>query len=112
MSERIVQVAAARIVGDLLIPSGQRRLASRLLCLSGVWEGKPPAPVPLTQQSVGHMRNLSRDRVNRLFQELVNAGRIEPRYGSVVVTGPEALKNIALHRAEARDTGHDGSSRR
>lgn len=102
MSERIVQVTAARIVGDLLISSGQRRLASVLVRLSGVWEGRPPAPIPLSQQAIGQMSNLSRDRVNRFLQELVGAGCIELRYGAVVVTDPEALEAIAQSGALAQ----------
>jgi hypothetical protein len=47
------------------------------------------------------MSNLSRDRVNRFLQELVAAGCIELRYGSVVVTNPEALEAVAQHGAEA-----------
>ena len=101
MSERIVQVTAARIVGDLLISSGQRRLAAVLVRLSGVWEGRPPSPIPLSQQAIGQMSNLSRDRVNRFLQELVGAGCIELRYGSVVVTDPTVLEEIAQHGAEA-----------
>ena len=101
MSERVVQVTATRIVGDLLISSGQRRLAAVLVRLSGVWEGGPPAPIPLSQQAIGQMSNLSRDRVNRFLQELVAAGCIELRYGSVVVTNPEALEAVAQHGVEA-----------
>jgi CRP-like cAMP-binding protein len=100
MSERVVQAVAARIIGDLLIGSGQRRLASVLVRLSGVWEGRPPAPIPLSQQAIGQMSNLSRDRVNRFLQELVAAGCIELRYGSVVVTDPVALEDIAQHGRE------------
>jgi len=88
MSERIVQVTASRIVGDLLISSGQRRLAAVLVRLCGIWEGLPPAPIPLSQQVIGQMSNLSRERVNRFLPALVDADCIELRYGAVVVTDP------------------------
>jgi CRP/FNR family transcriptional regulator, cyclic AMP receptor protein len=101
MSERAIQALSARIIGDLLISSGQRRLAAVLVRLSGIWEGQPPAPIPLSQQAIGQMSNLSRDRVNRFLQELVGAGCIELRYGSVVVTDPTVLEEIAQHGAEA-----------
>jgi CRP/FNR family transcriptional regulator, cyclic AMP receptor protein len=97
MSERNVQVASARIIGDLLIPSGQRRLAAVLLRLCGVWEGLPPAPVPLSQQVIGQISNLSRERVNRYLQELETAGCIALSYGSVVVTDPVGLEAISQH---------------
>jgi CRP/FNR family transcriptional regulator, cyclic AMP receptor protein len=112
MSERMVQVAAARIVGDLLISSGQRRLAAILVRLCGVWEGRPPAPIPLSQQAIGQMSNLSRDRVNRFLQELVGAGCIELRYGSVVVTDPEVLESIAQHGLEPVAQEHTKSQSR
>ena len=102
MSERMVQVTSARIVGDLLISSGQRRLAAVLVRLCGAWEGRPPSPIPLSQQAIGQMSNLSRDRVNRFLQELVAAGCIELRYGSVVVIDPEALEAIAQSGAVAQ----------
>jgi CRP/FNR family transcriptional regulator, cyclic AMP receptor protein len=112
MSERTVQAVAARIIGDLLIASGKQRLAAVLIRLSGVWEGRPPAPIPLSQQVIGQMTNLSRDRVNRFFRELVRAGCIELRYGSVVVTDPVALEAIAQHGEETVAPGRSkGQSR-
>lgn len=96
MGERVMQVTAARIVGDLLIGSGKRRLAAVLVRLSGIWEGLPPAPIPLSQEVIGQMSNLSRERVNRFLRELVGAGCIELSYGSVVVTDPAGLEAISL----------------
>ncbi len=107
LSEQAVQTTAARIVGDLLLASSKRRLASVLVRLCGAWEGRPPAPIPLSQQAIGQMSNLSRDRVNRILQELVSAGCVELRYGAVVVTDPAALEEIATRdggRTDLRST--------
>jgi CRP/FNR family transcriptional regulator, cyclic AMP receptor protein len=101
MSERIVQVTAARIVGDLLISSGQRRLAAVLVRLSGVWEGRPAcshSPLPAGDRSDEQSVTRSRQPVPSGARR---AGCIELRYGAVVVTNPEALEAIAHHGAEA-----------
>ena len=87
-------------MGDLLITSGEQRLAAVLVRLADAWEGQPPAPIPLSQQLIGQMSNLSRDRVNRFLQHLVKVGCIELRYGSVVITDLAALEVIALRGAK------------
>lgn len=91
LSARNTEVTAARVIGDLLITSGRRRLAAVLLRLCGVWEGLPPAPIPMSQQAIGQISNLSRERVNGFLREFEMAGCIELRYGSGVVTDPEVL---------------------
>ena len=111
LSARNTEVTAARVVGDLLITSGRRRLAAVLLRLCGVWEGLPPAPIPMSQQAIGQLSNLSRERVNGFLRELEMAGCIELRYGSVVVTDPKALEATSRHGFDSASRGRRRASR-
>ena len=88
---------AARVVGDLLIPSGDQRIAAVLARLAGGGTGQPPAAIPLSQQVIGQISNSSRDRVNRTLRRFEESGWVELGYQAVRVTDLAALEEFARH---------------
>ena len=99
LSEHIMNSIAARVVGDLLIPSGEQRIAAVLARLAGGGTGQPPAAIPLSQQVIGQISNASRDRVNRTLRRFEESGWVELRYQAVLVTDLAALEAFARHGA-------------
>ena len=93
LSEHIMNSIAARVVGDLLIPSGEQRIAAVLARLAG----QPPAAIPLSQQVIGQISNSSRDRVNRTLRRFEESGWVELRYQAILVTDLAALEAFARH---------------
>jgi CRP/FNR family cyclic AMP-dependent transcriptional regulator len=93
LSEQAMNAIAARVVGDLLIPSGEQRIAAVLARLAG----QPPAAIPLSQQVIGQISNSSRDRVNRTLRRFEESGWVELRYQAVHVTDLAALEAFARH---------------
>lgn len=93
LSEHIMNSIAARVVGDLLIPSGEQRIAAVLARLAG----QPPAAIPLSQQVIGQISNSSRDRVNRTLRRFEESGWVELGYQAVLVTDLAALEAFARH---------------
>jgi CRP/FNR family transcriptional regulator, cyclic AMP receptor protein len=99
LSEQAMNSIAARVVGDLLIPSGEQRIAAVLARLAGGGTGQPPAAIPLSQQMIGQISNASRDRVNRTLRRFEESGWVELRYQAVFVTDLAALEAFSLHGA-------------
>jgi CRP/FNR family transcriptional regulator, cyclic AMP receptor protein len=97
LSEQAMQSIAARVVGDLLIPSGEQRIAAVLARLAGGGTGEPPVAIPLSQQVIGQISNSSRDRVNRTLRRFEESGWVELRYQAVLVTDLAALEEFARH---------------
>jgi CRP/FNR family transcriptional regulator, cyclic AMP receptor protein len=97
LSEQAMQSIAARVVGDLLIPSGEQRIAAVLARLAGGGTGESPVAIPLSQQVIGQISNSSRDRVNRTLRRFEKSGWVELRYQAVLVTDLAALEEFARH---------------
>lgn len=95
LSEHSMQTIAARIVGDLLITSGERRTAAVLVRLAGGGAAPTPFPLRLSQSMIGQMSNSSRDRVNRALQKFATSGWVELRYNAVVILDAAALDSYA-----------------
>jgi len=95
---------AIRVVGDLLIPSAERRIAAVLarIAVSGqtgtsgtLW------PIRLSQTMIGQMANCSRDRVNQALRKFARAGWITAHYKSITINDLAAL--VAFTQGGSRD---------
>lgn len=98
LSEDSFHNVAFRAVGDLLIPSSERRIAAVLARIAGAGQGSaevPPAPIRLSQSIIGQMSNCSRDRVNQALGRFAKAGWITSRYRAIVVNDFAALESFA-----------------
>jgi CRP/FNR family cyclic AMP-dependent transcriptional regulator len=95
LSEQAMQSIATRVVGDLLIPSGEQRIAAVLARLAGDGTSQRPVTIPLSQQVIGQISNSSRDRVNRTLRRFEESGWVELGYQAVRVTDLAALEEFA-----------------
>ena len=99
LGEASMNAMTARAVGDLLIPSCERRIAAVLARLGSEATGKPPATLRLAQSVLGQMSNASRVRVNRALREFESAGWVSVRYQSIRVTDVASLEAFARREA-------------
>jgi len=85
LSERVNRLTD-QLVEALFVPA-EKRLCLRLLELAGIYgdESGGPASVPLTQEELATLAGTSRPTVNRVLQELVQAGITRVRRGGVDV---------------------------
>ncbi len=95
LSEQSMQSIATRIVGDLLITSGERRIAAVLARLASGNTGGQVVTLGLSQAVIGQMSNSSRDRVNRTLNKFAKAGWIELGYQAVKIVEPSALERFS-----------------
>jgi CRP-like cAMP-binding protein len=112
LSESLVLGDAIRVVGDLLIGSGERRLASVLARIASLGEGsasRVSVPVRLSQTEIGQMCNCSRDRVNKALQKFAKAGWVSINYKTITVNDVAALEAFATNdaRKSARSAAAD-----
>ncbi len=94
LSERNYSAAALKVIGDLLIPSLDRRIAATLVRISRPEtsdEVLPPWPIHMTQAEIGQMANASRDRVNRALSKFEAKGWIKVEYKVITVQQLDAL---------------------
>jgi CRP-like cAMP-binding protein len=91
---------AMKIVSDLLIPSGERRIAATLVRISlgepsaaGVAE--TPFPVHASQAEIGQMANASRDSVNRALARFTEAGWVQVEFRKIRIADLHALESFA-----------------
>ena len=94
LSERNYSTVALKVIGDLMMPSTERRIAAVLLRISksDLTAEKPQYwPILLTQAEIGQMANASRDRVSRAIARFEAAGWIKSGYKQIEVTNPAAL---------------------
>ena len=102
LSERNYSAVALKVIGDLLMPSLDRRIAATLVRISrpeASDEILPPWPIHVTQAEIGQMANASRDRVNRALSKFAASGWIEVDYKVIIVKQLDAL---AAYAAEPR----------
>jgi CRP-like cAMP-binding protein len=88
-----MQNIAARVVGDLLIPSGERRIAAVLTRLAG--GGHSPAVLRLSQAMIAQMSNSSRDRVNRTLRKFATQGWLQLGYQTLTIIDSAALERFS-----------------
>jgi CRP-like cAMP-binding protein len=95
LSEGSYYAMAVRVLGDLLVRSGERRIAAVLARLAQGGDGYKkgcPAPIRLSQADIGQISNASRDRVNRALQKFAKAGWISLDYKAIVIRDLDAIE--------------------
>ena len=98
LSEGSYYAMGIKILGDLLIPSSERRVAAVLSRLGGfgIRETDSAAwPIPLSQAEIGQMSNCSRDRVSRALQKFQKAGWISVDYKKVLILDRVSLSRLS-----------------
>ena len=99
LSERNYSTVALKVIGDLMMPSTEQRIAAVLLRISksDLTAEKPQYwPILLTQAEIGQMANASRDRVSRALAKFEAAGWIKSGYKEIALTEPAALESHLL----------------
>lgn len=93
LNDMSYMMTAVKVVGDLLIASGERRIAAVLARIARSEPGDQLQawPIRLSQAEIGQMCNLSRDRVNRTLAKFAKAGWIMADFRTVVVNDLAAL---------------------
>ena len=96
LSERNITFAISTI-GDLMIASGERRIAAVLSRISRpvTASQEQPYPIRLSQAQVGQMANASRDRVNAALSKFSKKGWIKVSFKLIEVTNLQALEKHA-----------------
>lgn len=95
LSEGSYYAMAIRVLGDLLVRSGEKRIAAVLTRLAQGGDGYQsgqPAPIHLSQADIGQIANASRDRVNRTLQKFAKAGWVTLDYKAIVIHNLSALE--------------------
>ncbi len=96
-----LMMTSVQVVGDLLISSGEKRVAAvlaRIARPNAGDEAQGSWPIRLSQAEIGQMSNSSRDRVNRALGRFARAGWITTSFKSIIVNDLAALEAFA--RAE------------
>lgn len=86
------------LIGDLLIPNAERRIAATLLRVTAVHDGivpDDPQGFVITQTEIGEMANVSRHHVNRTLTRFRSQGWVDGRYNRVRVLDIAALETMA-----------------
>jgi CRP-like cAMP-binding protein len=89
---------AMQVIGDLLIPSGDRRIAAviaRVARPNAGDEEQGSWPIKLSQAEIGQMSNSSRDRVNRALARFTRAGWLTAEFKTITVRDLAALDAFA-----------------
>jgi CRP/FNR family transcriptional regulator, cyclic AMP receptor protein len=98
LSDMTYMMSAARVVGDLLIASGEKRIAAILARIARPEpsdQTQQPWPIRLTQAEIGEMSNSSRDRVNRALAKFAQAGWITTEFKKIMITDLAALEQFS-----------------
>lgn len=102
LSEGSYYAMAIRVLGDLLVRSGERRIAAVLTRLAAAQPAEDPEPIRLSQADIGQISNASRDRVNRALQKFAAAGWISLDYKAIIVRDRAGLERfVQRERHEA-----------
>jgi CRP-like cAMP-binding protein len=95
LSEGSYYAMGIKVLGDLLVRSGERRIAAVLARLAQGGDGHRTGrsePIHLSQTDIGQIANASRDRVNRALQKFAKAGWIALDYKTIVIRDIAALE--------------------
>jgi CRP/FNR family transcriptional regulator, cyclic AMP receptor protein len=98
LSEATYMMSAVPVVGDLLITSGEKRIAAVLVRIAKPQPSdqvQPPWPIRLSQAEIGQMANSSRDRVNRALAKFTRAGWITVDFKMIVVNNIADLESFS-----------------
>jgi CRP-like cAMP-binding protein len=90
-----------RVVGDLLVPMTENRVAATLLRISQSQYDPPghhPWTIRLSQSEIAEMSNASRDRVNRALTKFEARNWIKVEYKAIRILDPSALHVFAYER--------------
>jgi CRP-like cAMP-binding protein len=97
------QLAAIRTSADLQIPDPRKRLAARLLTLSGLklneQAERVSSDLPLTQEHLAAMSCMSRISVNRILSEFETLGLCRRAYGNIHISDLGALEDMLAERS-------------
>jgi CRP/FNR family transcriptional regulator, cyclic AMP receptor protein len=102
LNDMSYMMTAVQVVGDLLIASGERRIAAvlaRIARPNPSDEPQSPWPIRLSQAEIGQMSNSSRDRVNRALAKFARAGWVTADFKTIVVNDIAALETFAATSA-------------
>jgi CRP-like cAMP-binding protein len=94
LSERNYSTVALKVIGDLMVPSTERRIAAVLLRIAKAdltAENPQYWPIFLTQSEIGQMANASRDRVSLAIAKFEAAGWIKCGYREITLLDPKSL---------------------
>lgn len=96
LSERNFTFAIS-IIGDLMIPASERRIAAVLsrIARPATEAQQQPYPIHLSQALVGQMANASRDRVNAALSKFTQKGWITVSFRKIHVIHLKALEDHA-----------------
>jgi CRP/FNR family transcriptional regulator, cyclic AMP receptor protein len=98
LNDMTYMMSAVRVVGDLLIPSDEKRIAAILARIARPEpsdQTQQPWPIRLMQAVVGEMSNSSRDRVNRALAKFAEAGWITTEFKKIIITNLVALEQFS-----------------
>ncbi len=87
---------AVTVVGNLIQPDSEIRVAQRLLTLMGVHGTDRHAGIDIAQSDLATMCGLSRQTLNKVLTTLETRRIITRSYRRVEVTDPEALRALAI----------------
>lgn len=84
------------MAADLQTVDSRRRVAGVLLNAAGLrLAGNGPVTLPLSQEEVGRMANLSRYPAGQMLREFARSGLLSLHYGRIGVERPAAMRAIA-----------------
>ncbi len=91
-----MMVKIGLLAADLQTVESRRRVAGVLLNAGGLrLAGDEPVTLPLSQEEVGHMANLSRYPTGRILRGFAAGGLVSARYGRISINRPDLLREIA-----------------
>lgn len=99
LNDMSYMMTAVQVVGDLLIGSGERRIAAvmaRIAKPQPSADPQQPWPIRLSQAELGQMCNSSRDRVNRTLAKFAKAGWVKADFKHIVVTNLTELERFSM----------------
>jgi CRP-like cAMP-binding protein len=98
LNDSHLMMNALQVAGDLLIPSGEKRIAAVLARVARRGPGEEaeePWPIRLSQADIGQMSNASRDRVNRALAKFEAAGWLTAEFKRVIIKDMASLEAFA-----------------
>jgi CRP-like cAMP-binding protein len=98
LNDEGIMMNTLKVISDLLIPSGEKRIAAVLARIAKPYPGDEEQgawPIRIAQAEIGLMSNASRDRVNRALAKFEKAGWLEADFKMIAIKNMAALENFA-----------------